>query len=131
MGRAFVFAAVMGLMPEACAKLLGQQPAPTVDNEPPPPPPPPSTTTPPIFVPPELGGPQPSATPFASPELTKARVAAEAKDYKKVRAILEKKVKAGKSNREEGTLLLESCSALKDKPCVEACKKAHPELEGI
>ena len=121
----------MGLMPEACAKLLGHSSQPTVQSDPPPPPPLPPASTPPIFVPPENGGPQPTAPPFASPELVKARVAAEAKDYKKVRALLEKKVKAGKSNREEGTLLLESCSVLKDKPCMEACKRAHPELEGI
>lgn len=118
----------MGLMPEACAKTLGSgPPAPRV--EPPPPPPPPSATTPPVFVLPE-SGPAPTPQPFQSPELAKARVASEAKDYKKVRALLEKKVKSGKSNREEGMLLIESCTALKDKPCVAECKKAHPELEG-
>ena len=131
MARALVFAAVMGLMPEACAKMLGQSTQPTVQTDPPPPPPPPSATTPPIFVPPDNGGPQPTAPPFASTELAKARTAADAKDYKKVRTLLERKVKAGQSNREEAMLLLESCSVLKDKPCVALCKKAHPDLEGI
>jgi len=129
MGRALVFAALMGLMPEACAKMLGAGPPPP-RVEPPPPPPPPSTTTPPVFMPPETG-PAPTTQPFASPELVKARAAAEAKEFKKVRALLEKKVKAGKANREEAMLLIESCTALKDKPCIAECRKAHPDLEGI
>ncbi|MBX3226082.1 MAG: hypothetical protein KIT84_29095 [Labilithrix sp.] len=119
----------MSLMPKGCAELLGQGQPPPPPAEPPPLPPS-SAPPPPVFVLPD-DGPGPSPAPTAAPELQKARAAAEARDFKKVRALLEKKVKSGKGNREEATLLLESCSALKDKPCMEIAKKAYPELEGF
>ena len=57
----------------------------------------------------------------------KARAAADAKEFKKVRAILEKKVKAGKAVPEENQLLFRACVQLKDKACADAVKSKHPE----
>ncbi len=53
----------------------------------------------------------------------------EAGDHKKVRALLEKKVKAGKASHDEATILLESCLILRDKGCVDAVKAKHPDVE--
>ena len=125
-------AIALSLMPEACSKLTGKKPPP-VEIEPPPPPPPPATsaTTPPIWHPPEapLVTPSstPSAAPSASPELVKARAAAEAKDFKKVKTLLDKRVLKGKSSPEEAQLLFKACVALKDKSCADAVKAKHPE----
>lgn len=128
-----MFAALLGLMPDACAKVLGrgEKPAPT---EAPPPVPSTPVTTPPTYPLPEPPGPAPTSAPppgTPSPELQKAREAQDKKDYKKVKALLEKKVKAGKANREEAQLLMDACGNLKDRACVDLVRKTHPEIEGI
>lgn len=126
MGRgAFVFVAVMGLMPDACAKLMKKSPPPEVDA--PPVIPSVTATAPPTYQPPEPPG-LPAPAPVTSPELTKAKEASDKKDYRKVKALLEKKVKAGKANREEAELLMDACSILRDKVCTDMVKKAHPEV---
>ena len=133
MGRAFVFAAVMGLMPEACARMLGQAPPPQGQTDPPPILPTAIATAPPTFAPP----PDPNLPPLnsaplppgVSPDLAKARAAMDAKDYKRAKTLLFAKVKAGKSNREEAQILNDACGNLKDKPCLEMVHKTHPELE--
>ena len=56
----------------------------------------------------------------------KARQANDAKDFKKVRTILEKKVRAGKCAPEESQLLFHACAQLKDKACTEAVRAKHP-----
>ena len=72
--------------------------------------------------------PRPSTAPAApNPDLAKARAAAEAKDFKKVRALLEKKVRSGKGVPEEAQLVHRACVALKDKVCADAVKAKHPE----
>lgn len=92
-----------------------------------------SATTPPIWHAPDRAeAPAPaSATAAAppSPELVKARVAAEQKDFKKVRTLLEKKVLragVGKSVPEESQLVYQACVHVKDKTCAEAVKARHP-----
>ena len=132
MSRVAVMAAVLALLPPSCAKLTGK--APPVETEAPPPPPPPPTTsatTPPAWRPPE---PVTSAStaltakdPPVSADLVKARAAAEARDFKKVRALLEKKVRAGKCAPEESQLVFRACTALKDKPCIAEVKAKHPD----
>ncbi len=49
---------------------------------------------------------------------------------RKVRALLEKKVKAGKASHEVATILRESCLIVYDKACVDAIKGKHPDVEG-
>ena len=128
-----IFAVVVALLPEACAKLTGKKPQPVeVDPPPPPPPPPPSATTPPIYHPPETTSTTPTGAtsappPGPSPELVKARLAADGKDFKKVKALLEKKVRGGKCTPEETQLVFRACVALKDKACSDAVKAKHPE----
>ena len=134
MGRAFVFAAMLGLMPEACAKMLGQSPAQHGQTDPPPLLPSSTATAPPTYVPPDPGGPTITPAPppgTVPPDLAKARAASEAKDYKKVRTILQAKVKSGKGSREEAQLLIDACGNLKDRACVEMIHKTHPEIEGL
>ena len=123
--------AVLGLalLPKACVKK--PPPDPVVDTPPPPPVPLTSATTPPIWSPPTTvtttaasTGP---ATPPPSPELVKARAAADAKDFKKVKALLDKKVRGGKCAPEESQLLFRACVQLKDKACSEAVKAKHPD----
>lgn len=122
-------AALAALAPEACKK----KPPPDVDVPTPPPPPLTSATTPPIWHPPDPAGggaTVPAAgttTPPPSADLVKARAASEAKDFKKVRALLEKKVRGGKSVPEESQLVFHACVALKDKACSDAVKAKHPE----
>lgn len=134
-------------MPEGCAKLMGKTKAnPSASAEPPRPAPTPapapipvtSATAPPVWAPPDTGG-TTTAAPTGSPstsasagaaDLAKAREAAEHKEHKKVRTILEKKVKAGKGSPEEVELLLAACVALKDKACVDAAKAKHPPSGG-
>src|SRR5689334_16677517 len=120
------------LMPEACGRLFGTAAPP----EPPPPPssvvPVTSATTPPVWVPPELASaPPPTFSPAAaiSPDLAKARAAAQAGDHKKVRSLLEKRVRTGKASREEAVLVADACIALRDKACVDAVKAKHPEID--
>ena len=57
----------------------------------------------------------------------KARAAAEAKDFKKVKTLLEKKVRGGKCTPEETQLVFRACVQLKDKACIDAVKAKHPE----
>ncbi|MFO0742583.1 MAG: hypothetical protein U0270_42310 [Labilithrix sp.] len=129
MGRALVFVAVMGLMPEPCARILGQPTGQALPVEPPPPIPSVTATAPPTYQQPEPPLPPSSAKPDAvSPELAKAREANDKKDYKKVKTILEKKVKAGKGNREETQLLMDACTILQDKACKDMVRKANPNV---
>lgn len=127
MGRAFVFAAVLGLMPEACTKITGR-PAPTPTTDPVPVIPSTPAVPPPTFAAPDYG-PAPAPAPAASPELVKAREANAKNDFKKVRTILTPKVKGGKSTRDEAQLLGEACVNLRDKACMDLVKKQHPEVE--
>jgi hypothetical protein len=127
--RAVIVAAALALAPDSCGK---KKPPVDVDPGIPPPIPVTSATTPPIWHPPDPGGgptttAAPPAAPPPSPELLKARVAAEAKDFKKVRTLLEKKVRGGKCAPEESQLVFRACVALKDKTCSEAVKAKHPD----
>jgi hypothetical protein len=129
-------AVALALMPEACAKLLAKK-APVTEPEPLPEPAPvpvPSATAPPIWHPPDdPAGTTPgtnapfAAPPTASPELVKARAAAVAKEWKKVRTLLERRVRAGRCAPEESQLVFRACAALKDKACVDAVRAKHPE----
>jgi hypothetical protein len=121
----------LGLAPKACSKK--PPPAPEADFVPPQPPP--STTTPPIWAPPQGPGTAPVTSggtvtpppPTVSAELVKARAAAEAKEFKKVKTLLEKKVRAGKGTPEENQLVFRACVQTKDKACVADVKAKHPE----
>lgn len=131
-------------LPEGCAKALRKSkvPAASASAEPSPPPsattvasvPPTATATalgtaPPIWAPPEPSPPpSPEPTESTSPDLAKAKELAEAGEHKKVRALLEKRVKAGKGSDEEASLLLDACVALRDKACIESVKAKHPSL---
>ena len=91
-----------------------------------------SATTPPIYQPPD---PTPvgsaSSAPAAaslSPDFPRAKAAADAKDWKKVRGFLEKRARAGKSPAEEAQLALDACIALKDKACADAIHGKYPDL---
>lgn len=130
MGRAFVLAAVMGLMPEACAKITGQSSGHTPQPDPVPVIPSTPAVPPPTYIAPDYGpAPAPAPVPAASPELLKAREANSKNDFKKVRTILTPKVKGGKSTRDEAQLLGEACVNLRDKACMDLVKKQHPEIE--
>jgi hypothetical protein len=128
----FAAVAVLGLalLPKACVKKPPVE-DPPVDAPPPPPVPVTSATTPPIWAPPT--GPTPvgttttTATPPASAELVKARAAADARDFKKVKSLLDKKVRGGRCAPEESQLLFRACTQLKDKACVDAVKAKHPD----
>ncbi len=149
MARAALLAALIAFaptLPEACAKRLGKGPTaePLASAEPQTLPPPSTSaatpvatataTAPPVWAPPDTGGPAPTPAPppiaSASADLVKARALLDAGDHKKVRALLEKKVKAGKANHEEASVLMEACLILRDKACVEAIKAKHPDVEG-
>lgn len=130
---ALVAVAALAFAPKSCATKLQPQKPPEA-AEPPPPPPVPitSATTPPIWHPPDpTGGVTPATTASAAPppsaELVKARAAAEAKDFKKVKSLLEKKVRGGRCAPEEAQLVFRACAALKDKACTEAVKAKHPD----
>jgi hypothetical protein len=129
--RVVVLAAMVAFLPPACAKLVGKQPPPQVEPEVAPPPPPPisSATTPPAWHPPEPPA-SSSAAPSTQPpsaDLVKARAAADAKDFKKVRTLLEKKVRGGKCAPEEAQLVLRACTVLKDKACVAEVTAKHSD----
>lgn len=145
MTRAAFLVAVMALaptLPEGCAKALGKNKAPaaSASTEPVPPPvataaasatPPatataPAGTAPPIWTPPDTN-PLPPPEP-ANADVAKARELAEAGEHKKVRTLLEKKVKAGKGSDEEASLLMDACVALRDKACIESVKAKHPSV---
>ncbi|MBX3198815.1 MAG: hypothetical protein KF894_11815 [Labilithrix sp.] len=147
MTRAAFLVAVMALaptLPEGCAKALGKNKAPAASASAEPTPPPTATavasvtatatatalgTAPPIWAPPEPSPPpSPEPTESTSPDLAKAKELAEAGEHKKVRALLEKRVKAGKGSDEEASLLLDACVALRDKACIESVKAKHPSL---
>lgn len=130
----------LALLPNSCAKVLGKKgveaetdPGPVVPT----PVPLTSATTPPVWHPPEASAtPTVTATtsalsPPAGPELVKARAAFDAREFKKVKQLLEKRVlKAGAKGSgggEEATLLYRACLALKDKACADAVKARHPE----
>ena len=125
-----VMALSFALAPKACAK---KQPLPP-EADFVPPPPLPSATTPPIWAPPQGPGTAPVTSgtttppvPTASADLLKARAAAEAKDFKKVKALLEKKVRSGKGTPEENQLVFRACVQTKDKACSADVKAKHPE----
>ena len=125
--RAYVLVAMMGMMPPACEKLLGEKPAASQDPVDPPPVLPTTTVTaPPTYVPPDPGGAIPTSStsvPGTPPETVKARAAAAAGDSKTVKKVLSDKVKAGKGSPEEVQLLRVACKDLKDKPCLAMVKK--------
>jgi hypothetical protein len=140
MARASIFLtaliALVPALPESCAKILGitpPPPPPPVDVPPAPALPVTSATAPPVWSPPESSAPAPpvaasaSVSPSSDP-LSRARAFAQAGEHKKVRAILEKRVKAGKASPEEAALLVDSCVALRDKACIETVRSKHPEL---
>lgn len=106
-----------------------------VEVEPPSPAPAPvpitSATTPPIWTPPEPTGAVATAaseSPPPSAELVKARAAAAVKNFKKVRALLEKKARTAKATPEESQLAFHACVQLKDKACAAAVKAKHPDV---
>ncbi len=134
-----VLAALAPKMPEQCNKVLHKSPATTASAEPapPPPPPPPSTATaPPIWTPPEAATPAVATTASgaatgagSSSEYALAHAAAEKKDWKKVKSLLDKKVKSGRGSPEELELLHEACEKTRDKACLESLKKLYPADE--
>ncbi len=134
MARSALVVAMIALapgLPDACGRALGKSNEPNAPLPAPTPAPVASATAPPVWAPPETAAPPPTApAPPPSPELAKARVLAQAGETKKVRALLEKKVKSGKSSKEEAALLLEACTALRDKACIDMVKSKHPELDG-
>lgn len=119
--------------PKTCATRAEEAPA-EVEVAPPVPSPLASDTTPPTWSPPENGGGAAPLTTASVPvvpqapsaELLKARAAADAKDFKKVRTLLEKKVRSGKPTPEELQLVHRACVQLKDKGCADAVKAKHP-----
>jgi len=141
MARAALVAAMIALapaLPEGCAKMLGKvhssQASPSVEPAPKPVPvtsAAATATTPPVWAPPETATPPPPApAPSAETDLSKAQALSQAGDHKKVRALLEKKVKAGKASHEEASILMESCLILRDRTCVAVIKAKHPDVEG-
>lgn len=130
MTRVVVVAVALAVLPPACAKLLGDAPPPAKPDVGPAPAPPPitSATAPPAWHPPEPPTPPfpaTSASSGPSADLLKARAAADGKDFKKVRSLLEKKVRGGKCAPEESQLLVSACTALKDRACVADVKAKH------
>ena len=126
-----VFVAVMGLLPPSCAKILGGSPDARPQSDPPPIIPSAAPTTPPTYQPPDpVGLPPPTSAPppGQSPEYVKAKDAADKKDFKKVKALLAPRMKSSKSSTEEAQLLMDACTSLKDKACMEMVRKAHPEV---
>jgi hypothetical protein len=135
----FLAALVTAVLPAQCTKLLGHnasasaEPASASASAPTPEPvPSPVTTatTPPVWHPPEpkLAPAASSAAPPPSPELLKARAAYDAKEWKRVRSILERKVRSGKGSSDEAQLLLDACAILKDKNCLAGIKSKFPAL---
>jgi hypothetical protein len=136
LGLALALVAVAPKMPEQCNKVLGPLAGPkasaSAEQPPPPPPPPPvsAPTAPPIWTPPDgvtTAAPA-TATPAAvdagpPSELALARAASEKKDYKRVKLLLDKKVRSGRGSSEEIQLLRDACERTKDKACLDAIKK--------
>jgi hypothetical protein len=121
----------LALAPKACTKKQSS----AAESDFVPPQPLPSATTPPIWAPPQgpgtpppvASGTTPPPAPTVSPELAKARAAADAKEWKKVKTLLEKKVRGGKGTGEENQLVFRACVQTKDKACVADVKAKHPE----
>ncbi len=93
----------------------------------------PVRTAPPVWMPPvppfELPPPaDPDASTPLSAEMKKALEAFEAGEHKKVKTLLEKKVRGGKGTVDEAKLLAASCTSLKDKPCTDAASAAMDAL---
>lgn len=139
MARAALLAAVMTLslpLPEGCANALGkrQTAPPTPLAEPRREPVATTTVTataPPVWAPPDTGGPPPAASAARSgnQDLERARVLVSAGEQKKVRALLEKKVREGKASQEEVAILLVACSILRDRACLAMVQSKVPEGE--
>ncbi len=136
MARAATLLTVIALaqgLPDSCARALGRRTDVDPSAQPPmagaPALPVASATAPPVWAPPDTSPPA-TATP-PNPDLARARAFAQTGDSKKVRALLEKKVRAGKASKEEAMLLVDACIALRDKACLEAAKAKHPEIDGI
>jgi hypothetical protein len=110
--------------------MLGQKPGPEsiVPSDPPPPIPVTSATTPPVYTVDTAPPPPPSGGSAAPTELSQARSAADAKDFAKVKTILEKKARGGKASQEEAQLCLDACAQTRDKKCVAAIKTKYPSL---
>ena len=128
-GLAGIAVLALAFAPKACVKKPPSESP--IDAPLPPPIPVTSATTPPIWAPPtttpvDTGSSSSAAVPSASPELVKGRQANDAKDFKKVKSILEKKVRGGKCAPEESQLLFHACVQLKDKACTEAVRAKHP-----
>jgi hypothetical protein len=124
----------LAFAPKACVKKEAPPPEPEAVV---PPLPQTTATAPPIWAPPEVpatgavsSGSVTPAAPTVSPELLKARTAADAKDFKKVKTLLEKKVRGGKGTPEENQLLFRACVQTKDKACADAVKAKHPDDVG-
>jgi hypothetical protein len=84
---------------------------------------------PPAWTSPENAAPPlPWSSASVSPDLAKARAFAEAGEPKRVRATLEKKLKAGKLSRQEAVLLADACVVLRDRACIDAVHAKYPEL---
>lgn len=129
--RATALAVALALtpaLPEACRRPFEKNEVPAAPPPPPPLAPNPSATTPPVWTPPDPR-PGPSPPQAISPELANARALAQDGEHKKVRTLLERKVKAGKASNEEGSLLMEACVALRDRPCVKMIKAKYPSVE--
>lgn len=147
MSRAVLLSALVAVtpaLPEGCAKLLPKKseaaPAPSLSASAVASVAPVATATtaapattitaPPIWAPPDTGAPpSPPPVPSESPDLAKARALDEAGEYKKLRALLEKKVKAGKADQEEAGLLLGACVELGDNACVALTRAKYPGAE--
>lgn len=118
-GRLGLLAVALGALPaNPCEK---PKPIDPVQIEPPPTSTvSPSSTRPPIWAPVDTAPPpKPEVT-----DLSRAQTALGAKDFKRVRTILEAKVKSGRGTPEEIEVLQNACASLKDKPCLAMIKKA-------
>lgn len=114
--------AVLAVGPlDACKKSGGAR-----ESSEPAPPPPSTATAPPIWAAPETPPPA-VAAPAANADLLKARQLAQAGEHKKVRVLLEKRVRAGTASRDEAMLVLEACVALRDRVCVQAVRAKYPD----
>lgn len=78
----------------------------------------PAVTTPPIYQP---------AEPTPVPPTAIASASSRPADPKKVRALLDRKVRAGNATADETQSLFDVCTVLKDKACLAALHAAHPE----
>ncbi|MDB4944579.1 MAG: hypothetical protein JWP97_4113 [Labilithrix sp.] len=136
MTKLVILTFALAALPPSCAKMLGKKPAATAEpvaTVDAPPPPISSATAPPVWHAPE---PPPGGTSSdggasgpvgPGPDIAKARTAADAKEWKKVRSLLERRVLHGRCAPEESLLLLRACTQLKDKSCVTDIRAKHPD----